>query len=185
MMRRRLGWWLVITMLVASCTTSNADEATPSDQTDIWFMQHMAGHLLQRTAIVDLAGHRISHPKLERLATTIDQQGQAHLQQLQEWLASRGLAPYDPQQDPLRPKESDLARLSRVHGTKFDLAFLEAMTARHRADIRMAAAEARDGGVPEVRELARQMLVQLEPQVKQMTAWRQAWANGDASSHQG
>jgi uncharacterized protein (DUF305 family) len=176
MMRRRLGWWLVVTVLVASCTTSNANELPPNDQTDVWFMQHMAGHLLQRTAILDLAGHRITHPKLEQLTNTIDQQGQAHLQQLQEWLASRGLAPYDPQQDPNRPKESDLERLSRVHPTKFDLAFLEVISARHRADIRMAAAEARDGGVPEVRQLARQMLAELEPQVEQMTTWRQAWA---------
>src|SRR5687768_2513369 len=88
-MRRRLGWWLVVAILAASCTNSNAGEGTASDQTDVWFMQHMAGHLLQKTAILDLAGHQITHPKLERLATTIDQQGQAHLQQLQEWLASR------------------------------------------------------------------------------------------------
>jgi uncharacterized protein (DUF305 family) len=179
-MRRRLGWWLVVAVLAAGCTTSSANQGTPSDQTDVWFMQHMTGHLLQRTAILDLAGHRITHPKLKRLADTIDQQGQAHLQQLQEGLDSRGLAPYDPQQDPIRAKESHLDRLSRVHGTKFDLAFLEVMTARHRADIRMAAAEARHGGVPEVRQLARQMLAELEPQAEQMTAWRRAWAKDDA-----
>jgi hypothetical protein len=73
MMRRRLGWWLLVAMVAASCTNSNAAEGTPSDQTDVWIMQHMAGHLLQRTAILDLAGHRITHPKLERLADTIDQ----------------------------------------------------------------------------------------------------------------
>jgi uncharacterized protein (DUF305 family) len=184
-MRRRLGWWLVIAVLAGGCSTSTANQGAPSDQTDVWFMQHMAGHLLQRAAIVALAGDQITHPKLERLANTIDQQGQAHLQQLQEWLTRRGLAPYDPQQDPIRPKESDLDRLSRAHGTRFDLAFLEVMTARHRADIRMAAAEARDGGVPEVRELARQMLAELEPQVKQMTAWRRAWAKDDANGHEG
>jgi uncharacterized protein (DUF305 family) len=185
MMRRRLGWWLVVTVLVASCTTSNANEPPPNDQTDVWFMQHMAGHLLQRTAILHLAGHRITHPKLERLTNTIDQQGQAHLQQLQEWLARRGLAPYDPQQDPNRPKESDLERLSRAHRAKFDLAFLEVMTARHRAEIRMARVEARDGGVPEVRELARQILAELEPQVEQMTAWRRAWSKDDTRTDPG
>jgi uncharacterized protein (DUF305 family) len=179
------GWWLVVAVLAASCTTSNANEGTPSDQTDIWFMQHMAGHLRQTTAILALAGDQITHPKLERLADTMNQQGQAHLQQLQEWLAHRGLAPYDPQQDPNRRKESDLTRLSRVRGAGFDLAFLEVMLARHRADIRMAAAEARDGGLPEVRQLARQMLAELEPQVKQMTAWRRAWAKDDTSGHKG
>jgi uncharacterized protein (DUF305 family) len=185
MMRRRFGWWLVLAMLAGGCTTSTANEDMPSDQADVWFMQHMAGYLLQRTAIMDLAGHRITHPKLERLANTIDQQGQAHLQQLQEWLASRGLASHDPQQDPNRPKESDLDRLSRLHGTKFDLAFLEVMTARHRADIRMAATEARDGGVPEVRELARQMLAELEPQLKHMTTWRRAWSKDDTRTDAG
>jgi uncharacterized protein (DUF305 family) len=32
----------------------------------------------------DLAGERITRPKLARLADTIDQQGQAHLTQIQE-----------------------------------------------------------------------------------------------------
>jgi uncharacterized protein (DUF305 family) len=179
MMRRRLGWWLAVTVLVASCTTSNANEATPSDQTDVWFMQHMAGHLLQTGAILDLASDRITRPKLARLADTVDQQQQAHLQQLEAWLAGRGLAPYDPQQNPNRRKESDLARLSRFHGPAFDLAFLKVMTARHRADIRMARVEARNGGVPEVRELAQQLLAELEPQVEQMTTWTRAWAKDD------
>jgi hypothetical protein len=42
---------------------------------------------------VILARDRITHPELARLADTIDQQGRAHLQRLQGWLASRGLAP--------------------------------------------------------------------------------------------
>jgi uncharacterized protein (DUF305 family) len=95
-MRRRLGLWLVVAVLAASCTTSNANQGTPSDQTDVWFLQHMAGHLLQTTAIMDLANDRITRPKLGRLAHTINQQRQAHLQQLQAWLESRGLAPTTP-----------------------------------------------------------------------------------------
>jgi hypothetical protein len=106
MMRRRLGWWLVIAVLAAGCTTSTANEGTPSDQTDVWFMEHMAGHLLQRTAILHLASHRITHPKLERLTNTIDQHGQAHLQQLQKWLASRGLAPTTPNKTPTAPRKA-------------------------------------------------------------------------------
>jgi uncharacterized protein (DUF305 family) len=177
--RRRLGWWLVVAVLAVGCTTSNANEGTPSDQTDVWFMQRMAGHLLQTTAIVDLAGDRITHPKLARLADTMNQQGQAHLQQLQGWLDRRGLAPYDPQQDPNRRKESDLARLSEVRGAGFDLAFLEVMLARHRAGRRLAATEFRKGGVPEVRQLAAQLLAEQQAQVNQMTVWRRAWAKDD------
>jgi uncharacterized protein (DUF305 family) len=91
--RRRLGWWLLVVVLAAGCTTSNANQDTVSDQADVWFMQHMVPHLLQTTAIVDLARDQITRPELTRLADTINQQSQAHLQQLQGWLASRGLAP--------------------------------------------------------------------------------------------
>ena len=180
LVRRRLGWWLVVAVLAAGCTTSTANEATPSDQTDVWFMQHMAGHLLQTTAILELAGDRITHPELAQLADTMNQQRQAHLHQLQGWLDSRGLAPYDPQQDPNRRKESDLTRLSEVRGAGFDLAFLEVMVARHRAGNRLAATEFRKGGIPEVRQLAAQLLAEYQAQVNKMTAWRRAWAKGNA-----
>ena len=172
-------------MLAAGCATSDAKKPPPDDETDVWFAQHMVPHLLQTTAILHQAQDRITRPELARLAATMDRQGQAHLAQLQEWLASRGLAPYDPQQDPNRRKETDLDRLARVHGARFNLAFLEVVTARHRAGIRMAAAEVRSGGVPEVRELARQMQVELQAEVEQMTAWRRAWSKDDTRTRAG
>jgi hypothetical protein len=52
MVRGPLGWWLLVAVLAAGCATSNANEGTPDDRTDVWFMQHMAGHLLQTTAVV-------------------------------------------------------------------------------------------------------------------------------------
>jgi uncharacterized protein (DUF305 family) len=165
---------VVIAALIAGCASSDADQPPPSDHIDVWFAQHMVPHLLQTAAILHLAQDRTTRPELARLATTMDRQGQAHLAQLQEWLASRGLAPYDPQQDPNRRKETDLARLAQTGKTKFDSAFLEVMTTRHRAGIRMAAAEVRSGGVPEVRELARQMQAELQTEVEQMTAWRRS-----------
>jgi hypothetical protein len=106
--------------------------------------------------------------------------GQAHLTQLQAWLASRGLAPYDPQQEPSSHKESDLARLSRVHGARFDLAFLKVMTARHRAGSKLAATELREGTLPEVRQLAQQLLAEQQSQITTMTAWTRAWSKADA-----
>jgi hypothetical protein len=63
---------------------------------------------------VGLAQDRTTRPELARLADSIDRQGQTHLTQLQEWLASRGLAAYDPQQQPDSGKETDLARLARA-----------------------------------------------------------------------
>ena len=56
----------------------------------------------------------------------------------------------------------------------FDLTFLKVMMARHRAGLRMAGAEERDGGIAEVRALARRMASELQARLRQMTAWERA-----------
>lgn len=107
---------------------------------------------------MDLAGDRITPPELARLADTIEPAGTSP-PAAAAWVAGQprfGL--YDRQQDRRSGKETDLARVSRVRGGRFDLAFLQVMTARHRAGTRLAAAEMREGGVPEVRELVREMV---------------------------
>lgn len=171
----------MIAVLAAGCATPNSNQPTASDQADVWFMQHMVPHLLQTTSMVDLARDRITRPELARLADSIDRQGQAHLQQLQGWLDERGLAPYDPQQQPGSGKETDLERLARIRGARFDLEFLTVMTARHRAGSKLAATEVREGSVPEVRELAQQLLAEQRDQIGKMQAWRRAWAKADAN----
>jgi uncharacterized protein (DUF305 family) len=95
-----------VAVLAAGCTTSSAHQHIPDDQTDVWFLQHMAGHLLQTTAIVQLAGDRITRPELARLADRINRQSQAHLDQLQGWLADRGLAPTTPSRTPTAARRS-------------------------------------------------------------------------------
>jgi uncharacterized protein (DUF305 family) len=95
-------------------------------------------------------------------------------------LASRGLAPYDPQQDPERRKESDLARLAQVPEARFELVFLKVMTARHRAGSKLAATEAREGSVPELRQLAQQLLADQQDQIAKMTRWTRAWSKASA-----
>jgi uncharacterized protein (DUF305 family) len=176
---------VVIAVLAAGCARPDTNQPTASDEADVRFMQHMAGHLLQTTSILDLTQDRITRPKLARLAGTINQQGQAHLAQLQAWLATRGLAPYGPQQQPRNGKETDLQWLSRVSKAKFDLAFVKVMTARHRAASKLAAAELRDGTLPEVRQLAQQLLANQQAQIATMTAWVRAWSKASATPPDG
>jgi uncharacterized protein (DUF305 family) len=180
MMRRRCSLWLAVAVLAAGCAVPGAESPAASDETDVWFMQHMAGHLLQTISILDLSHDHITRPKLARLTRTMNHQQKAHLQQLQGWLASRGLAAYDPQQQPSR-KESDLVRLSRVRGARFDLALLRVLTARHRAGSKLAAAEFTKGTLPEVRQLAQQLLIQQRGQIATMTTWARTWAKADAN----
>jgi uncharacterized protein (DUF305 family) len=90
MVRRRLGCWVILVVVAAGCGNPSPDRPTASEQTDVWFMQHMVPHLRQTTSVVVLTRKRITRPELTRLADTINQQGQANLQQLQGWLDRRG-----------------------------------------------------------------------------------------------
>jgi uncharacterized protein (DUF305 family) len=176
MVRRGLGRWIVLAVLVAGCATPPARPASQpvvDDRTDVWFMQHMVPHLRQDIAIAYLTRDRLADPELARLADTIHRHGQRHVAQLQAWLDERGLAPHGhshQQADTLRP--SDLERLSSQRGAAGDLAFVTVMTARHRAGGRLAAAEAQQGGLPEVRQLAQRLLTEQQDQLAKLRTWR-------------
>jgi uncharacterized protein (DUF305 family) len=191
--RGRLGWWVAVALLAAGCA-AGPRAATPApaggpaaasaagDQADVWFMQHMVPHLLQETAIATLTRDRIVHPELARLVDAVARRGRADVAQLVEWLAVRGLAPHGhSHQRADRPRETDLARLSRLRGGAFDLALVEVLAARQRAGMRLAAAEARDGAVGEVRRLARRLLSEQRARVRLLERWRRAWSAGRAA----
>jgi uncharacterized protein (DUF305 family) len=116
--RRRLGGWLILTVLVAGCATPHAShQPTVNDQTDVWFAQHMVPYLLQDTSIAYLTRARLSDPELVRVADRIHRRGQAHAAQLLEWLAERGLAPHGHSHQPGDTlRRSDLERLSHLRG---------------------------------------------------------------------
>jgi uncharacterized protein (DUF305 family) len=180
---RRLGNWVVITVLAAGCATPDANrQPMVNDQTDVWFAQHMVPHLLQDTSIASLIRDRLTDPELVRLAGLIHRRGQARTAQLLEWLAERGLAPHGHSHqrgDGLLP--SDLEGLSRLSGAALDLAFVKVMTTRDRAGGRLAGTEARDGGVPAIRQLAQQLLVEQQDRISTLRSWRRAWSKSHAS----
>ena len=183
-MRRRFAGWVVLTALVAGCATTASQPSV--DRTDVWFMQHMIPHLLQDTSIVYLTRDRLADPELARLADRSYRRDQAHLAELQGWLAERGLAPHGHSHQPGDTlRRSDLERLSRLDGAALDLSFVEVMTARHRAGGKLATAEARDGGIPQVRRLAQQLLAEQQAQIGKLQAWRRASSRAPGSHRAG
>jgi uncharacterized protein (DUF305 family) len=180
-------WVIVVALLAAGCGGPALHAGPPAaaapDQTDVWFMQHMVPHLWQATSIAFLTRDQITHPALARLADTITRRCQADIDQLQDWLSVQGLAPHGHSHQRVDTRmQTDLERLSRLGGAGFDMAFLEVMTARDRASVTMAATEVRRGSRPEVRQLARRMLGELQAEIRQMHAWKQAWST-PRSSH--
>jgi uncharacterized protein (DUF305 family) len=167
---------VVITFLAAGCAAPAATYQPPvNEQTDVWFAQHIVPHLLQDTSIADLSRDRLTHPALARLADHLEQRDQAHAAQLIDWLGRRGLAPHGHSHqrgDTLR--RSDLERLSHLNGTALDQAFVKVMTARHRAARKLATTETRDGNVPEIRQLAEQLLAEQQAEIHNLQTWRRA-----------
>jgi uncharacterized protein (DUF305 family) len=175
--RHRLGLWLVLGLLAASCATPRSHAPVVGDQTDVWFMQHMVPYLRQTTVVVSLASEHLTDTGLRRLAEAVNRRSQDDINQLQGMLDRRGLSPHvHSHQRVDTRRQTDLERLSQLRGSALDLTFVQVMTARSRAGGKLAAGEARDGSLPEVRQLARQLLAEQQAQAQQLKAWRRARA---------
>jgi uncharacterized protein (DUF305 family) len=181
-MRRRLGSWIALTVLAAGCATSATNQPTVDDQTDVWFAQHIVPHLLQDTSIASFTRDQLTDPHLAQLADRMHRRSQAHAARLVEWLAERGLAPHGhSHQRGDTPRRSALGRLSRLHGAALDLAFVKVVATRHRIGGKLAATEAQKGRVPEIRQLARQLLAEQQAQIREMQTWQRAWSKAQAN----
>lgn len=177
-MRRWFGCCIVAALLATGCTTPKSHESTTTDQTDVWFLQHTVPHLRQTTVVVSLAREHLTDPRLARLADTINRSSQADIDQLQRWLDHRGLSPHGHSHQRIdNRRQTDLERLSRLRGSALDLAFVQVMTVRSRTTSKLAATEARDGRLPEVRQFARQLRAEQQLQVRQLKSWRKGPAD--------
>ena len=182
MVRQRLGCWIVVALLAAGCAAPRPLRPVATDQTDVWFMQHMVPYLRQTTVVVSLTREHMADLELARLADTVTRRSQADIDQLQRWLDQRGLSPHGhSHQRADTPKQTNLEQLTRLRGSTLDLTFVQVMTARFRTTSELAATEARDGSLPEVRQLAHQMVVEHHAQIAKMTAWKRAWSKAHPS----
>jgi uncharacterized protein (DUF305 family) len=173
MVRQRLGWWIVVALLAAGCAAPRSLGPAATDQTDVWFMQHMVPYLRQTTVVVSLTKGRLTDPGLARMADTVTRRSLADIDQLQRWLDQRGLSPHGhSHQRTDSPRQTDLERLAMLRGTALDLAFVQVMTARSRTTRELAATEAHDGTLPEVRRLAHQMMLEHQARIAKMAAWK-------------
>jgi uncharacterized protein (DUF305 family) len=172
-LRYRVGWLLVVAVVAAGCTTPPSPAPAADDRVDVWFMQHMVPFLRQTTVAASLAR--------ERLTDAVVRQGQADIDRLQQWLDRRGLSPHGHSHQPIDNRgPTDLERLSKLRGDALEAAFAQVMTARWRTGGKLAATEDRDGGLPEVRQLARDLLGEQRLLARRLEAWRRDRAGASA-----
>jgi uncharacterized protein (DUF305 family) len=176
--QRRFGWWTLVLCLAAGCTPVTTHAPAARDQADVWFLQHMVPYLRQTMVMTSLSRDQLGDPRLVRLADAITRQSQADIDQLQGWLDQRGLSAHGHSHQRVDGRrQTDLERPARLRGRALDRAFAQVMTIRARTCSRLAANEARAGGLPEVRQFARQLQVDQQHQIQQLRSWQHTAGN--------
>jgi uncharacterized protein (DUF305 family) len=171
--RRRFGWWVLVLCLAAGCTPATSHGPVVDDQTDIWFLQHMVPYLRQTMVATSHTREQLGDPRLVRLADAITRRSQADIDQLQGWLDQRGLSAHGHSHQLVDGgRRTDLERLARLRGRALDRTFVQIMVARARTASRLATNEARAGGLPEVRQFARQMAADQQHQIRLLQSWK-------------
>jgi uncharacterized protein (DUF305 family) len=188
---RRILLALAAAFLLAACNQGGGDqeqgtapaEAAPSDA-DVSFTQNMIPHHQQAIEMAKLVDSHTDRPELRKLADSIvSSQGQ-EISQMQGWLRtwgepetpSEGHGGHGDTEMPGMMSETDMRRLMESTGTEFDLAFVEMMAAHHQGAIDMANTELKDGSLPEVTRLAKQIIDTQQDEIDQLQRWKTEWS---------
>ena len=188
---RRILLALVAAIVLAACSQGGQDQgstpATPTpNDADVTFTQNMILHHQQAIDMSKQADSHTERPELLQLADSIvTSQGQ-EITQLQGWLRSwgkpemamEGMEGMDQgsMEMPGSMSEADMSRLMDLEDTKFDLAFVEMMAEHHQGAIDMAKVELQDGSLPEVKQLAQQVIDAQQQEIGQLQQWKEEWS---------
>lgn len=188
---RRILLALAAAILLAACNQGRQDQeqgtapaqAAPNDA-DVTFTQNMIPHHQQAIEMAKLVNSHTDRPELHQLADSIQSSQRQEITLMQGWLRSWG-KPATPSgghgghgdtEMPGMMSEADMRRLMEATGVEFDLAFVELMAAHHQGAIDMANAELKDGSLPEVTRLAKQIIDTQQDDIDQLQRWKAEWS---------
>jgi uncharacterized protein (DUF305 family) len=184
---RRIAMAVAAMALLAGCGQT-ADKGTQPpaapqpNQADVTFTQSMIPHHQQAIEMAELIKAHTTRPELVKLAGDITTTQGAEISRMRGWLQSWGKPEamagmdHDQMAMPGMMDQGEMDELKGLEGARFDLAFIDMMTRHHQGAIDMANTELKDGSLPEVKQLAQQIITAQQREVRQLTAWRQAWA---------
>jgi uncharacterized protein (DUF305 family) len=178
---------LVAAVLLTACNQGGGDQgsapatAAPND-TDVTFTQNMIPHHQQAIEMAKLVDSHTQRPQLRTLADRIAATQGQEVTLLQGWLQEWG-KPATPagmdhggMQMPGMMNETDMRQLIATKHDGFDLMFLDMMAAHHQGAIDMATTELRDGALPEVKQLAQQIIDTQQTEIDRFRQWQKEWA---------
>jgi uncharacterized protein (DUF305 family) len=160
----------------------------PADESfDLRFIDAMILHHQGAVEMAQEALEKSSRPEIQELAQSIIDGQEQEISQMQEWRqAWYPDAPAEPVafdttmgHTMAMPKAmQDGMMMSGDLGAadeEFDLRFINAMIPHHEGAVVMAQEVLEKSNRPEVKELAQAIIDAQQPEIDQMTQWRQAW----------
>jgi uncharacterized protein (DUF305 family) len=183
---RRILLALVAAILLAACSQGAQEQgtapATPApNDADVTFTQNMIPHHQQAIEMAELVESHTDRPELRKLAEGIvTSQGQ-EITKMQGWLRTwdkpaASMEGHGGMEMPGTMSEADMSHLMEATGAEFDVAFVEMMAAHHQGAIDMANAELKDGSLPEVEQLAQQIIDSQQKEIEQLEQWKKEWS---------
>ena len=178
---------LVAAVVLAACNQGGSGQggtpatAAPNDA-DVTFTQNMIPHHQQAIEMAKLVD---THTKRQELRTLADRIAVTQAQEvtlMQGWLRDWGKPAASEGMDhggmhmPGMMSETDMRQLRLTRSTDFDLMFLDMMTVHHQGAVEMANTELRDGSLPEVKQLAQQIIDAQQAEIDRFQQWQKEWA---------
>ncbi len=154
--------------------------ANPNDA-DVTFVQTIIPHHEQAIRMAKFVDSRTERPELHTLAGAILRTHVEELTLMRSWLRQWGQSEKagTDQGETTMPgmlPEDEIVDLMGRTEVQFDLAFADLLRQHHRGAIELAQTELRAGFLPQVKELAQQVIDARQREVDQLARWRQEWA---------
>jgi uncharacterized protein (DUF305 family) len=184
---RRIAVAAAAMALLAACGQT-ADKGTQApatlqpSQADVTFAQSMIPHHQQAIEMAAFIQGHSTRPELIKLAGDITTTQSNEIARMRNWLRSWGKPEamegmnHDQMAMPGMMDQGEMDELKGLQGGQFDAAFVDMMSRHHQGAIEMANTELKDGSLPEVKQLARQIVSAQQREVRQLAVWKRAWA---------
>jgi uncharacterized protein (DUF305 family) len=142
------------------------------------FIDAMVPHHQGAIAMAEVALKNAEHEEIKELSRNIISSQQAEIEELksikqEEFGTSNVPMEMSPEQMRGMGMMMDPQRLSK--GKPFDEAFIDAMIPHHRSAIQMAQVASKQSKIPEIKELAVNIVSAQKREIEQMKQWRKEW----------
>jgi uncharacterized protein (DUF305 family) len=148
-----------------------------SKYSDEYFVDAMVPHHQGAIAMARVAIKNAEHEEIQELSRNIISSQQAEIQELKATKKEQfGTSQVPMEMSPQQIRGMGMMNPQRLTKQEpFDEAFIDAMILHHQSAIEMAKVATENSGIPEIKELAGNIMSAQKREIEQMKQWRKDW----------